>query len=660
MRRLASVALRLAVALFACAAVAADEPPGGRTPGAANAPATLRVGRLTLHHCRAGAWCGFLPRPIDPSGYLSGTLHIYFEFYPHNASGSAAGTLVAAEGGPGYPTTDSRDEYLALFGPLRGSYDVLLMDYRGTGRSGAIDCKELQRAPRLTEDNIGECGRSLGRTAPLYSTALAADDLAALLEALGVKQVGLYGDSYGTYFSQVFALRHPERLRSLVLDGAYPLSGPDYGWYPNIAPAMRNKFDVACERAPGCRAIPGSSMQHIAPALEQLRARPLEAHVRHGDGRVMNFTADASALAILMYAGSPAFATVRELDAAARAFAAGDRLPLLRLMAETFASVDSRDPTGDPVKFSAGLAAAVSCGDPPHIFDMHLPPQQRIAARDRIIAERKASAPDTYAPFTIGEYRRMPLDYAYIDQCVRWPAAAPGSSPLTFDGVRYPPVPVLVISGEFDDQTSAADGEAAAARYPHARHIVIANSFHVNALPGARSECAAGLARRFLADLTPGDASCASAVPPVPLVGRFARHVHELTPAAAVAGNEADEEALRTVSAALLTCADVLTRAGENGAGGGVGLRGGTFTAARRGEGYRITLQQVRWTEDLSVSGRIDWPGRRGVVHAELEVRSPQKSGGLDLSWPEGTASARATARGMLGGKKIAAEAAPP
>jgi len=615
---------------------------------------------MSLHRCHAEIWCGTLRRPLDPSGSISGTLPIYFEYYPHSRTGAAAGTLVGAEGGPGYPTTDSRDDYLALFGPLRARYDVLLMDYRGTGRSGAIDCKELQRAPQLTERNIGECGRSLGRTAPLYSTALAADDLAALLEALDSERVGLYGDSYGTYFAQVFALRHPERLRALVLDGAYPLSGPDYPWYPNIAPAMRGKFDVACERAPGCRAIPGSSMEHIAPALEQLRTHAFEAHVRYGPGRTVNFTADASALAILMYGGSPAYASVRELDAATRAFSGGDRLPLLRLMAETFASVDSRDPSGDPVKFSAGLAAAIWCEDPPHIFDMHLQPEERVAARDRIIAERKVSAPDTYAPFTIDEYRRMPLDYAYIDQCVRWPATPPASAPITFEASRYPAVPVLVISGEFDDQTSVADGEAAAARYPHARHIVIANSFHVNALPGARSDCAAGLVRRFMADLAPGDASCATAVPPVPLVTHFARHLRELAPAEAVAGNQADEEALRVVSAALQTCADVITRAALDGAGSGLGLRGGTFSAATQDDGSQITLQQVRWTEDLTVSGRIDWPGRSGAVHAQLDVHSPQASGRLDLSWVEGTPATRASARGTLSGKPVAAEAPTP
>ena len=43
-------------------------------------------------------------------------------------------------------------------------------------------------------------------------------------------------------------------------------------------------------------------------------------------------------------------------------------------MAETRAGVDSRDATRSPVNFSAGLAAAVFCQDPPQIFDMALPP----------------------------------------------------------------------------------------------------------------------------------------------------------------------------------------------------------------------------------------------------------------------------------------------
>ena len=626
-------------------------------PGAA-----LHVGRLTLHRCGTAApWCAVLDRPLDPSGAVAGKIPIYFEYYLHTASGPAAGTLVATEGGPGFPATDSRDDYLSLYAPLRPHYDVIIMDNRGTGRSGAIDCRELQNAPGLTESNIGGCGRALGRSAALYSTALAADDLAAILDGLGIAHIGLYGNSYGTYFAQVFALRHPGKVRALVLDGAYPLDGPDYGWYPHYAPAMREKFNLACARDPACGALPGSSLDHIAPALARLRSAPLEADGRYGDGRTLHFTADAAALAIVMFGASPAFSSVRELDAAARAFTQGDSLPLLRLMAETLASVDSRDPTHAPEKFSAGLAAAVFCHDAPQIFDMRLPLAQRSAARDRLIARRSAAAPSTYGPFTIDEYRRMPLDYAFIDECVEWPPPPEfPPSPLVFPAASYPDVPVLVISGELDDMTSVADGQAAAERFRRARHVVIANGFHVNALPRARSGCAATLVRRFMATLATGDESCAAAVPAVRLLPRFARAAHELAPAAAAAGNQAGEEGLRVVSAALLTAEDAIARAQENGAGRGIGLRGGAFTASAAGAGYRLTLEEVRWTEDVAVSGRIDSPGRSGLVRAWLTLRSPAGRGTLKLEWPEGVRAPRATARGRLSGRTVAAEAPAP
>jgi len=54
---------------------------------------------------------------------------------------------VATEGGPGYPPPFSRQEYLDLFAPLLASHDFVLMDNRGTGQSGALDCPALQAAP---------------------------------------------------------------------------------------------------------------------------------------------------------------------------------------------------------------------------------------------------------------------------------------------------------------------------------------------------------------------------------------------------------------------------------------------------------------------------------------------------------------------------------
>jgi pimeloyl-ACP methyl ester carboxylesterase len=607
------------------------------------------------------ARCGYLNRPLDPAGSVAGTLSIYYEFYPHSGAGAAAGTLVAAEGGPGYPTTESREDYLALFKPLRQTHDVLLMDNRGTGRSGAIDCEPLQRAPALTREDIGACGRSLGSSAPFYSTTLAADDLAAVLDALKVARIDLYGDSYGTYFSQVFALRHADRLRSLVLDGAYALEGPDYAWYPHYPAAMRAKFDRACERSPNCRALPGSSIEHILPALEQLRAHPFDATVSDDAGRPVPVRADPSALAIVMFGGSPAYATVRETDAAARAFSAGDRAPLLRLMRESQMGVDSRDASRSPATYSAGLAAAVFCQDPPQVSKLALDPAQRPAALEHEFARLQQALPDLYGPFTLAEFRGMPPDYAFIDECLDWPTPAAGAPtpPLVPTQASYPDVPVLVISGELDNMTGIADGEAAASHYPHAHHVVIANSFHVNALPRARSECGAQLVRDFIAHLVIANEECAARVPPVPLLARFARTSPELDPAQALPGNQADDRMLRETTAALQTGADALVRAQENGPGKYLGLRGGSFSVEARGTGYRLTLREVRWSEDVTVSGQIDSRGMRQTVRAALSLQDATgRHGTLSLRWQADDAQAIARISGRIDGRVVRAAAA--
>jgi hypothetical protein len=166
--------------------------------------------------------------------------------------------------------------------------------------------------------------------------------------------------------------------------------------------------------------------------------------------------------------------------------------------------------------------------------------------------------------------------------------------------------------------------------------------------------------RRFIQTLASGDESCAAAVPPVPLVPRFARWLRELDPAQASSANQASPTQLRVVTAALFTAADVLARAQENGAGRGIGLRGGTFTSAAVGGGYRLHLTDVRWTEDLSVSGSLEAGGQGAVVRADLEVSSPAGAGKLLLSWPQGAGGARASAVGKLGAERVDAQAEAP
>ena len=70
-----------------------------------------------------------------------------------------------------------------------------------------------------------------------------------------------------------------------------------------------------------------------------------------------------------------------------------------------------------------------------------------------------------------------------------------------------------------------------------------------------------------------------------------------------------------------MTVGDVLARVGANSSGRGVGLRGGIFHLTADSSAVHVDLNEVRWTEDLAVSGKIDKPlARTGSVRASLEL----------------------------------------
>jgi len=64
-------------------------------------------------------------------------------------------------------------------------------------------------------DNRG-AGRS-DKPAVRYTIALFADDSAGLMDALGIDSAHVYGQSMGGFIAQELALRHPQRVRTLVL-----------------------------------------------------------------------------------------------------------------------------------------------------------------------------------------------------------------------------------------------------------------------------------------------------------------------------------------------------------------------------------------------------------------------------------------------------------
>jgi pimeloyl-ACP methyl ester carboxylesterase len=436
----------------------------------------------------------------------------------------------------------------------------------------------------------------------LYGSAEAADDLDALMERLGIARADFYGDSYGTFFVQTFAARHPARVKRIVLDGAYPATDLD-PWYPSTAPAIAWAFDAVCLRSPRCAAR-GRSMPRLRELLQRLRRNrgPISPSQ-------LAFVMDTAGLDSLVY---------RELDAAARAWLErNDGVPLRRLARE--ANEFEESASSDPREESNGLFVAASCADNPQAYDMGLPPARRQAQWRGVEAREIATRPELYAPFTIREFLNMPLDYGYVPLCQNWPVA-PESHPAGVPfapGTQMPDVPALVLTGDLDTITTPAEGDAAAALFRDAVRVIVRNTGHVTAVDDPWN-CASGIVRRFLGGV-PASPECARRIPPTRLVAAFPLSRSDVAPAVAARGT-IDATDLRNAANAVAAAADALGRTQQFAVREGNGLRGGGFRAVPGPSSTRIDLNAVRWTPDYPVSGCVDWNRATGGVVATLRA----------------------------------------
>ncbi len=454
--------------------------------------------------------CGSVRVRWDHRRPALGFTHIAFKLYRHtDHSRPALGTLVALDGGPGGASTRNAafPVYYAFTSVLRRR-DLLLVDQRGTGDSEAIDCPALQQTPAQVLPTRGgraavrACARRLGRHANLYGSAVAAEDLDAVRAALGIRRIDLYGVSYGTFLAQAYAVRHPGRLRSLILDSAYPARGMD-PWERDNARALRLGLERVCRRDAACRAAHRDPVADVARAAARLRRRPVLGRVKGADGLVRLVRIGAPELAGLGYdaGGFTPPKLYENLAAVSRALLAGNPQPLLQLYADNLAEPD---PARNE---SNGLYAAVTCHDYPLPFDRFAPVRTRRAE----LARARARLPrDAFAPFSVADWLSAPIEPANYTTCTEWPSP-PRSDPPIPPGARFPRVPTLILAGDLDTSTALGTARTLARSFPHVRFVTFRNRGHVL----LATPCGQQLVARFVARLDPGHTRCAARQPPL-------------------------------------------------------------------------------------------------------------------------------------------------
>jgi pimeloyl-ACP methyl ester carboxylesterase len=575
--------------------------------------------------CPPGARCGTVTVPLDRANPSAGTVDIAYELLPHtDTSRPALGTIVPNPGGPGNSTT-AFSLYVPAFAPLRARRDLLMIDARGTGKSGALTCPSLAQYDPLSISKRAmgaACARDLGARAGDYGSAAVADDTDAVRAALHIGRLDLWGDSYGTFLMSVYAARHPRHVRSIVLDGAFPIASDRWG--RDVLRGVRRVIRLVCRRTHRC------SGRDVLAAAARV-ARRLRRHPRsfaaHSPLGVVKLRLDERALATVTFGGGrPEIAGL--VPAAVQSALRHDYALLRRLVYVTRAGV-VEDLLADPTYFSVASGVATSCHDYPRPYDLAAPPAERRRQYRRRLAALK---PAQFGPFSPRAWLSTPIDAGPL--CLDWPTDPTAGSPVA--GRRMPHVPVLVQSGDLDTNTPVEQGRVAAAQFRHATFAVVANAGHT---PDTGA-CGLAMAFDFIRHLRTDPDRCHHAGRPPAVIGPPARRAAQLSHLRV----HAKTPVRRAVGVALVTMADARMAATM----AAVTTGGGTLDALRDGT-YVVGGGEVRFVGARVVrDARVD--GTRRGRRAHLRVRG----GGVPsarLTLRRGARSTRVT--GTVAGRHV-------
>lgn len=355
-------------------------------------------------------------------------------------------------GGPGEASIEVAPFFAQAFARLRRDRDLVFVDPRGAGKSGMLACNlpgsEDDPQGYLREmfplEPIRACAAELSKKADLrqYTNIQVLDDLDEIRAWLGYERINLYGGSYGTRAAVVYLKRHPEHVRSLVLDALVPLDFRSPSTYARSAQTALDRLFDDCAAEESCRTAFPNLRSEFKTVLERLDRAPGKATVKHpktGEPVELSIprTSFTTTLRSMQY--SP-WGYVQIPLTVHKAFA-GDYGPIIRQALLR----------GGPASWM-GSFLSITCAED-------------LARLDP--AEAKRMSAGTY----LGEDRVRQQRAA----CGAWPTA---KMPEDFWKLPESPVPVLVLSGWMDPVTPPEEAKATLAHLPNHAHVMIRDAAH--------------------------------------------------------------------------------------------------------------------------------------------------------------------------------------
>jgi pimeloyl-ACP methyl ester carboxylesterase len=426
--------------------------------------------------------CATLVVPLDHDRPDGETIELALARRPAADPARRLGVLAVNPGGPGGSGVDLLLGGFGVGGEVDERFDLVSWDPRGVGDSTAVTCgdrrldewldadpspddaQEWTALDEAAEALADECEEDDGPLLPYVGTDATVADLDLIRAALGEEQLSYLGLSYGTLIGLLYLEAHPERVRTMALDGIVDPAAA----LPEHARAQTEGFEAALvAMADWCStercAVPDvlAAYDDVADRVEQAPI-PADPYPPLGPAQL-----PIAAAAALYDADSWSYLA----DGLADAQEGDGRL--LASLADAYFSGAS---------FTA--YAAVICSD----FG---PPDR--AGFERLADELGADFP-RFGPSLAHE----------LLPCAYWPAP-PARTPRPVE-VPTDTAPVLLVAGRRDPATPLEHAEAVAAQVP-SRLLVVDMDGHIALGSNA---CATDWITRHLLDATlpPADTTC--------------------------------------------------------------------------------------------------------------------------------------------------------
>lgn len=192
-------------------------------------------------------------------------------------------------GGPGEDAAKSAKEYRGSW--MRKERDLVFVSQRGTSGDNFLNCDlpanddNLQGYidPLFNLEAFRACLEKLKQNFDLtkYSTCLAMDDLNDIRWALGYDKINLTGGSYGTRAALVYMRRHPETIRTAILNGIAPIAFKNPLFHaPAIHEAVPFLF-AECVSNPKCHTAFPNLEDEFHSIMERLDKEPVDVTIKH-------------------------------------------------------------------------------------------------------------------------------------------------------------------------------------------------------------------------------------------------------------------------------------------------------------------------------------------------------------------------------------------